>query len=90
MTLDLYELRTVSYHIKWAYILLSERTINGFRALGNTEIINELKNSNLVAECSHCSEEFELSKAILFDGMGKFPDIAEQKRKQLLDELSQV
>jgi hypothetical protein len=63
--------------------------INGFRALGNTEIINELKNSNLVAECPHCSEVFELSKAILFDGMGKFPDIAEQKRKQLLDELNE-
>ncbi len=63
--------------------------INKVIGLGNAEIISELKSSNLVAECPHCSEEFELSKAILFDGLGKFPDIAEQKRKQLLEELKE-
>jgi len=58
-------------------------------SLGNSEIISDLQSSNLVAECSHCSKEFLLSKAILFDGLGKFPDIAEQKRKQVLEELKE-
>lgn len=62
---------------------------SGVSILGNDAVISELKSSNLVAECPHCSKEFELSKAILFDGLGKFPDIAEQKRKQLLEELEE-
>jgi predicted Holliday junction resolvase-like endonuclease len=34
-----------------------------------------------------CGEEFKLSDALLFDGMGKFPEPAEEKRLLLLHEL---
>lgn len=41
----------------------------------------------MVATCSACGQDFPLSKAILFDGLGKFPDAAEIRRQQLLAEL---
>lgn len=50
-------------------------------------IIHELKVSDFYAECTHCGEEFKLSKAILFDGRGAFPTSAQKKREELLDEL---
>ena len=36
------------------------------------QLIKNLKDSNLYAECS-CGEEFKLSDAILFDGTKPFP-----------------
>jgi hypothetical protein len=50
-------------------------------------LIEELKTLNLFAECTHCGEEFELSKATLFDGRGTFPASAQKKRDELLGEL---
>lgn len=50
------------------------------------ELIKDLKSSNLVAQCPRCNEGFKLSEAVLFDGMGKFPESAEEKRLLLLQE----
>jgi len=44
--------------------------------------IKDLKNSNLVVECK-CGGEFKLSDAVLFDGVGKFPIEALEKRKEM-------
>jgi predicted Holliday junction resolvase-like endonuclease len=56
----------------------------------NTEkFIKNLRMSSLVALCPLCGEEFKLSDALLFDGMGKFPKTAEEKRLLLLHELSE-
>jgi len=55
--------------------------------MSQNKLINELKSSNLYAECTHCGEEFKLSDATLFDGRGAFPEIAENKRKEMLSEL---
>jgi predicted Holliday junction resolvase-like endonuclease len=50
------------------------------------EFIAKLQSSNLYAEC-RCGEEFKLSDAILFDGRGIFPQVAESKRNELIEEL---
>ena len=50
------------------------------------EIIDGLKNSNLVAESS-CGCEFELSKVILFDGTKPFPEEAIEAKESYLQEL---
>jgi len=50
------------------------------------QFIKQLKASNLYAECQ-CGAEFKLSRAILFDGLGKFPATAEEKMLELLQEL---
>lgn len=50
------------------------------------ELIKGLRSSNLVAQCPKCDERFKLSEAILFDGMGKFPESAEEKRLLLIQE----
>lgn len=53
-------------------------------------LINELKSSNLYAECTHCGGEFKLSDAILFDGLIRvFPDDAENKRKEMREEMKE-
>ncbi len=36
------------------------------------KFIEQLKASKLYAECGECGEEFPLSKAVLFDGLGDF------------------
>jgi len=55
----------------------------------SNELISQLRSSKLYAECTHCGEEFKLSDAILFDGSGVFPEIAEKKRQELLEEFTQ-
>ncbi len=50
-------------------------------------MLDQLQHSDLYARCPNCEEEFKLSSAILFDGLGVFPDIAEKKRKGWLDDL---
>ena len=50
------------------------------------EIIRQLKNSNLWAE-SPCGHEFQLSKAILFDGTKPLIKEAMEQKQVLLDEL---
>jgi len=56
--------------------------------LNQTILIRELQSSNLYAECNNCGEEFKLADAILFDGRGAFPEIAEERRREMLEELS--
>lgn len=51
------------------------------------KLINQLKTSKLYAECGACGEEFALSKSILFDGLGAFPEPATLRRKEMLAEL---
>lgn len=51
------------------------------------QFIQNLQKANLVAECPHCSKEFSISKSVLFDGRGKFPDTAEQARCTLEREI---
>ena len=52
------------------------------------QLIINLKASILIARCPMCDEEFNLSDALLFGGMRKFPDPAEEKRLLLLQELN--
>ena len=49
--------------------------------------IKNLQKANLSAECPHCGDEFSISKSLLFDGRGKFPDKAEQARLDLEKEI---
>ena len=53
----------------------------------NSQVINEIKRSKLIATCSHCGEDFDLSKATLFDGLGEFPEVAELRTRAMLEEL---
>lgn len=59
-----------------------------------SSFIIRLQKSNLVAECPHCGDEFPLSKSLLFDGRGKFPDKAQQVRleweKELKDRIADL
>ena len=57
--------------------------------MSNKEIIRDLKASELVAECTHCEEEFRLSDSLLFDGLGKFPEAAEQRKQEMKGELGE-
>jgi predicted Holliday junction resolvase-like endonuclease len=57
--------------------------------MNKIELIRHLQSSNLYAECSECGREFKLSDAILFDGCGPFPKIAQVKRQELLKELKE-
>lgn len=50
-------------------------------------ILRQLQNSNLYASCPNCECDFKLSSAVIFDGLGKFPEIAESKRKEMFDGL---
>ena len=50
------------------------------------QIIDNLKNSDLYAECS-CGDEFKLSDLILFDGTKPFPKEALESKQAFLDEL---
>jgi predicted Holliday junction resolvase-like endonuclease len=52
------------------------------------EIIQGLKNSNLIAE-SPCGCEFELSEAILFDGTKSFPEEALETKQSYLEGLKE-
>jgi len=48
------------------------------------QLIKELTQSSLVAQCPLCQEEFKLSDWLLFDGLKKFPEPAEEKKQALL------
>ncbi len=58
-------------------------------SLDVSSLIQSLNKSKLIAECPHCGDEFAMSKALLFDGRGKFPSKAEVKRLELLEELKE-
>jgi len=53
------------------------------------QLIENLSISSLIAQCPICGEDFRLSDALLFDGMGKFPAPAEEKRLLLLQEFNE-
>lgn len=55
--------------------------------MNTKQIIEELKKSNLYAECTSCGEEFKLSSSIMFDGLGEFPSEGKTIREELLQEL---
>lgn len=53
-----------------------------------SELIHQLRSVDLYAECDYCDEEFRLSEALIFDGCGSFPEVAEAKRAEMLNELT--
>ena len=52
-------------------------------------MVKNLRTSSLVAQCPLCEEEFNLSDALLFDGVKRFPEPAEEKRLLLLQMLNE-
>ena len=54
-----------------------------------SSLIRNLQQSKLFAECPDCGEEFSLSKALLFDGRGKFPHKAQQVRLEWEQEIKE-
>ena len=48
------------------------------------QLIRELTQSSLIAQCPFCQEEFKLSEWLLFDGLKEFPKPAEEKKQALL------
>ena len=57
--------------------------------MNTEELIKQLKQSNLYAECSQCNEEFKISDAILFDGTKSFPSEAMEAQNELKDNLNE-
>ncbi len=55
--------------------------------INKASIIEQLLHSDLYAHCPNCECEFKLSSATIFDGLNAFPDTADSKRKQWLDDL---
>lgn len=53
------------------------------------QFIDQLKSSKLHAECPECNQDIPLSKAILFDGLGDFPEAAQLRRDTMLKELQE-
>jgi len=53
------------------------------------QLIKNLKASDLIAQCPLCNEEFNLYDALIFDGLGKFPESAEEKRLLLTQEFNE-
>ncbi len=51
------------------------------------KLIMNLKTSGLFAECP-CGEEFQISDAVLFDGIKPFPKEASDKQEELMLQLS--
>ena len=51
-------------------------------------IIDELQDPSLIAQCPNCHGDFQLSKTILFDGTKQFPPQAEDKKLELKEELN--
>ena len=54
-----------------------------------SEFIKLLYSSKLSAYCPNCRESFTLADSLLFDGTKKFPDKAEQVRKELLSQIDE-
>ena len=53
------------------------------------QLIKNLKASDLIAQCPLCNEEFNLYDALIFDGLGKFPEPAEERRLLLTQEFNE-
>jgi len=54
-----------------------------------SDLINNLHQSELFAQCPHCNDEFSLSESILFDGTQQFPTEAEAVRLELQKSLDE-
>ena len=52
-----------------------------------TDLLTSLHKSKLVAQCPRCQNEFQLSKAGLFDGLKTFTPEAEKKKLEMLAQL---
>ena len=52
-----------------------------------TDLLTSLHKSKLVAQCPRCQNEFQLSKAGLFDGLKSFTPEAEKKKLEMLAQL---
>lgn len=52
-----------------------------------SDFISTLQKSRLYAQCTHCSHEFKLSDALLFDGRTTFPTPAQERRLEMESEL---
>jgi predicted Holliday junction resolvase-like endonuclease len=50
----------------------------------NNNIIAIVRKSGLVASCSHCGTDFDLSKATIFDGLSRFPDSAQLRKEEMV------
>ncbi|MCJ7645491.1 hypothetical protein MUO65_01085 [bacterium] len=55
--------------------------------LSKDQLIKQLSSSGLYAECPKCREEFKLGDALLFDGLGPFPQQALEVQSQLQVEI---
>lgn len=55
-----------------------------------SKLLDQLQKSNLVAGCPNCQREFQLAKAILFDGINQFPEKAEEKKNEMLEGLDEL
>jgi predicted Holliday junction resolvase-like endonuclease len=55
-----------------------------------SKILDQLKKSKLIAECPNCQREFQLAKAILFDGSKPLPAKAEDKKNKMLEGLDEL
>ena len=55
--------------------------------MSKNQLIKQLSGSTLYAECPKCREEFKLRDAILFDGLGPFPQQAMETQAALQVEL---
>jgi len=55
--------------------------------LSKDQLIKQLSRSTLYAECPKCREEFKLRDALLFDGLGPFPQQALEVQAQLQVEI---
>ena len=53
------------------------------------QLIKQLSESRLYAECPNCGDEFKLTDAVLFDGTKAFPPKAVEVQKELAEELKE-
>lgn len=68
--------------------MIAELIVGDDSKMNTDQLINELKKSNLYAECM-CGEEFKLSEAFLFDGTKTFPSQALEIQKSLNEALKE-
>lgn len=53
------------------------------------QIIKDLQDSRIKAECPSCGCEFRLSESLIFDGLGGFPPLAQQRKDALITDLKE-
>ena len=57
--------------------------------MGVKEILREIKESRIRAECPTCGCEFKLSESLVFDGLARFPLLAQERRQSLINDLKE-